>query len=145
MAGDNTTEKSIERGRYLTMIAGCNDCHTAGFAMSGGKVPPSEWLQGDRLGYSGPWGTTYPTNLRLKLAGMSLASWKSYARKIVTRPPMPYWAINAMSDEDLEAIWQFTRSLGKSGEHAPEALLPGVEPPLPVFRLNLPPQATPAH
>ena len=27
-----------ERGRYLTIIGGCNDCHTPGYAMSGGKV-----------------------------------------------------------------------------------------------------------
>lgn len=139
MAAEGATEKSIERGRYLTLIGGCNDCHTSGFAMSGGKVPPSEWLLGDKLGYSGPWGTTYPTNLRLKLADMDLPTWKSYARKVVTRPPMPYWAINAMSDDDLEAIWHFTRSLGKAGENAPAALPPGVEPPIPAFRLTLPP------
>lgn len=29
----------IQRGRYLVKVAGCNDCHTAGYAISGGKVP----------------------------------------------------------------------------------------------------------
>jgi hypothetical protein len=59
---------SVERGRYITKIAGCNDCHTAGYALSGGKVPESEWLKGDALGCSGPWGTTYAPNLRLFMA-----------------------------------------------------------------------------
>ncbi|HXZ44261.1 MAG TPA: hypothetical protein VEH53_05485 [archaeon] len=30
--------------KYLVMISGCNDCHTAGYAPSGGKVPEREWL-----------------------------------------------------------------------------------------------------
>ena len=28
--------KLIERGRYLVKIAGCNDCHTAGYPEAGG-------------------------------------------------------------------------------------------------------------
>src|SRR5215212_12212744 len=54
----------VERGRYLVKVAGCNDCHTAGYAMAGGKVPESQWLMGDHLGWRGPWGTTYAVNLR---------------------------------------------------------------------------------
>ena len=56
---------AIERGRYLVKIAGCNDCHTPGYAQAGGSVPENKWLMGDTLGYQGPWGTTYPVNLRL--------------------------------------------------------------------------------
>ena len=37
------------RGRYLVEIGGCNDCHTPGYAMSGGKVPEKQWLVGDGL------------------------------------------------------------------------------------------------
>src|SRR5262245_16886733 len=54
----------IRRGRYVVKVAGCNDCHTPGYAQSGGKIPESQWLIGDRLGWQGPWGTTYPVNLR---------------------------------------------------------------------------------
>jgi mono/diheme cytochrome c family protein len=56
--------KSIARGRYIVKIAGCNDCHTPGYFQTGGKVPEKEWLVGDKLGWRGPWGTTYPSNLR---------------------------------------------------------------------------------
>ena len=55
----------IERGRYLTIVAGCNDCHTDGYLMNDGDVPEDQWLLGSPVGWRGPWGTTYPPNLRL--------------------------------------------------------------------------------
>lgn len=39
-----------QRGRYLVMIAGCNDCHTPGFAQKGEATPETEWLAGDSVG-----------------------------------------------------------------------------------------------
>ena len=129
----------IRQGRYLVEIAGCNDCHTAGYAPSGGKVPEAQWLMGDALGFAGPWGTTYPGNLRLRFTAMDLAAFKHYARTLRTRPPMPYWAVNAMSDTDLEALYAFVKSLGPAGEPAPAALPPGVEAQGPVVRFPAPP------
>ena len=55
----------VKRGRYLVKTGGCNDCHTAVYAMIGGNVPEAEWLRGDEVGWRGVWGTTYATNLRL--------------------------------------------------------------------------------
>ncbi len=129
----------IRQGRHLVEIAGCNDCHTAGYAPSGGKVPTSQWLMGDTLGFAGPWGTTYPGNLRLRLAAMDLATFRHYARALRTRPPMPYWAVNAMSDDDLDALYAFVKSLGPAGKPAPAALPPGVEAQGPVVRFPAPP------
>lgn len=138
IAADNARQDSVNRGRYLVSIAGCNDCHTAGYIEKASKVPESEWLKGDAMGWSGPWGTTYAPNLRLSLANMDMAQWKTFARNAELRPPMPYWLLRAMTDEDLEALWHFTRSLGKGGDKAPAALPPGVEAPLPHFKLHLP-------
>ena len=45
---------SPERGRYLLQIAGCNDCHTAGYLLAPDKTPDQAWLLGDTLGWSGP-------------------------------------------------------------------------------------------
>jgi mono/diheme cytochrome c family protein len=129
----------VARGRYLVMIGGCNDCHTPGFALAGGNVPEAQWLTGDALGWHGEWGTTYPPNLRLRLNAMDLATWKTYAKSLRTRPPMPYWAINAMSEDDLEALWTYVHSLGPAGEPAPAALLPGVEPKGPAVTFPAPP------
>lgn len=131
----------IERGRYLSVIGSCNDCHTPGYAPSGGKVPEAQWMTGDALGFAGPWGTTYPSNLRLRLGGMSVDEFKAYARALKTRPPMPYWALNTMSDADLEALWAFVRSLGPAGAPAPTALPPGHEAAGPVVRFPMPPPA----
>jgi mono/diheme cytochrome c family protein len=135
----------VLQGRYVVKIAGCNDCHTAGFAPSGGKVPEAQWLLGDKLGFAGPWGTTYPANLRLRIAAMDLATFKSYARSLTTRPPMPYWAVNAMSERDLEALYAFVKSLGPAGESAPAALPPGAAATGPVVQFPGPPPALAAH
>jgi len=133
----------VQRGRYVAMIGGCNDCHTPGFTQNAGNVPESQWLTGDRLGWTGPWGTTYAPNLRLRIAAMDLASFKAYAHALRARPPMPYWAVNAMSDADLEALHAFVQSLGPAGQHAPTALPPGVEAQGPVVRFpSEPPQGT---
>lgn len=141
-ASEAATTTPVERGQYLIAVSGCNDCHTPGYIARQGKVPVNEWLTGDTMSWSGPWGTTYAANLRLRLADMDLATWKAFARTAVLRPPMPYWALNHMTDDDLEAIWAFTRSLGKAGVPAPAALPPDVEAPLPAFTLHLPPAPT---
>src|SRR3954451_10567570 len=67
--------QQVERGRYVVAIGGCNDCHTSGYADNGGKAPESDRLKGDTLGYRGPWGTTYPSNLRLSLSKMTEDEW----------------------------------------------------------------------
>jgi hypothetical protein len=40
------TDKETERGRYIIAISGCNDCHTPGFLLNGGKTPEKDWLTG---------------------------------------------------------------------------------------------------
>jgi len=40
----------IEAGRYLTIVAGCNDCHTEGYLQSEGNIPEEDWLAGSSLG-----------------------------------------------------------------------------------------------
>ena len=130
---------AIARGKYLVAIAGCNDCHTPGYPESGGKVPKAQWLVGTRLGWTGPWGTTYPANLRLKAADMDDAAWLAYTGTLHTRPPMPDFAVRDMSEQDRLAILRFVKSLGPGGEPAPAYLPPGEKPPVPFVEFNLPP------
>ena len=134
-----SSDPAIARGRYLVQIGGCNDCHTPGFAQSGGQVPEAQWLTGDALGWSGPWGTTYPPNLRLSIPARDETAWVKYAHTLTTRPPMPYWALNTMQTDDLRAIYRFVSSLGAAGVPAPTALAPGVEAKGPVVRFPAPP------
>ncbi len=121
----------IERGKYLTTISGCNDCHTAGYAANDGNIPISQWLKGDDFGWRGPWGTTYGSNLRLFAEGLSEQEWIQVIRTMRRRPPMPWFNLNAMSDEDLGALYAFVRSLGESGTPALAALPPNKEPSTP--------------
>ena len=46
-------------------------------------------IAGDKLGWQGPWGTTYAANLRLYMASLSESGWVQTARSLKSRPPMP--------------------------------------------------------
>jgi mono/diheme cytochrome c family protein len=130
---------AVGRGKYLVAITGCNDCHTPGFAMSGGKTTDKDRLTGDALGYQGPWGTTYAPNLRLFFQSMDEASWLKVARSREFRPPMPTPSIRAMSDEDLRAVYRYIRSLGPAGTAMPAYLPPGQAASGPVVVFPAPP------
>ena len=114
---------SIARGRYLVATSGCNDCHTAGYAEAGGKVPQSDWLLGQPVGFRGPWGVSYPANLRLTVQGMSEGEWLKFAR-VERLPPMPWFSLRDMSDDDLRSLYRFVRSLGARGQRMPAPLSP---------------------
>ena len=118
----------VERGRYVATVSGCNDCHTPGYASGDGNVPESSWMLGDSFGWSGPWGTTYGTNLRLYISTLTESQWVEAARTMRRRPPMPWFNLNKMEESDLKALYHFVRSLGDPGAPAPRALAPGQTP-----------------
>jgi len=132
--------KQVERGRYLTKITGCNDCHTPGYLLAEGKVPENLWLTGETLGWRGPWGTTYGSNLRLFFSARTEDQWVKTARTLKARPPMPWFTLNIMHEEDLRAIYQFIRYLGPGGEPAPAYVPPGQEPKTPYALFPPPPK-----
>jgi len=115
----------IERGKYVIHIAGCNDCHTPGYAQQGGSTPVEKWLTGDSVGFQGPWGTTFPSNLRLLMQTLTEEEWLHKAKTFEPRPPMPWFNVHAMSDQDQRAIYRFVKSLGPAGEPAPDYVPPG--------------------
>lgn len=131
--------QTIERGAYLVRIGGCNDCHTDGYGESGGKVSQAQWLTGSKLGWNGPWGTTYAANLRQYFQKISADEWVRTAHAMQARPPMPWWALHAMTDQDLRALRAFVVNLGPAGAAAPAYLPPGQEPSSPVIRFPAPP------
>jgi mono/diheme cytochrome c family protein len=136
--------KAVERGRYLTVAGGCNDCHTPGYPETAGKIPAEKWLTGSVVGFQGPWGTSYPVNLRLYVQNMTEAQWVTRVRQPM-RPPMPWFNLRDMSDTDLIAMYRFMRSLGSAGEPAPAAVGPGVAVTTPYIEFmpkNLPKQAS---
>jgi mono/diheme cytochrome c family protein len=138
--GAKANASSLARGKYLVTISGCNDCHTAGYAMTNGKVPEKDWLAGDRLGWRGPWGTTYAVNLRQYMQTLTEAQWVAKAKALETRPPMPWDNIRAMTTQDLRAIYRYIRHLGPAGEAAPAYVPPDKEPPPPFVTFPAPPK-----
>ena len=139
---DNETrleDDMIKHGQYIAQISGCNDCHTSGYLLGNGNVPIDQWLKGDSFGWNGPWGTTYAPNLRLFISNMSEDEWVTVAKTLKRRPPMPWFNLNAMSEKDLRALYQFIRSLGDPGQPAPAYLPPGEEPQTPYAKFPSPP------
>ena len=117
-ANSSVTEPH-ERGRYLVKIAGCNDCHTPGYAETGGTIPEKDWLTGGGMGWRGPWGTTYASNLRLYMPLFSEDQWVRIAHTAQFRPPMPWFALHDMSEQDLRAIHRFIKSFGPPANRHP--------------------------
>lgn len=132
--------KAIERGRYLVKIGGCNDCHTAGYAASEGRVPEKEWLMGDQLGWQGQWGTTYPVNLRLYVQTLTEKEWVRKWDTTPARPPMPWFNLRDMTVQDRSAIYRYIRYLGPAGQAAPAYLPPGQQPAGPFVQFPAPPK-----
>jgi mono/diheme cytochrome c family protein len=139
-AASSKSSAAVERGRYLAKIAGCNDCHTPGYLLNAGKVPENMWLTGSDLGWRGPWGTTYASNLREKIPKMSEAQWLQFARTTELRPPMPWWVLRDMTEADLRAIYRFIVYLGPGGSPAPAYVPPDQEPKPPYVTFPAPPK-----
>jgi mono/diheme cytochrome c family protein len=130
-AQEKKDDPLVKRGRYLVQVGGCNDCHTPAYPEKGGKVPEAQWLTGDALGWHGPWGTTYATNLRLYLQDLTEEQWVKKARSLQARPPMPWFNVQAMTTSDLRALYRYIRHLGPAGKPAPAYLPPEKTPPQP--------------
>src|SRR5690606_2619675 len=80
-------EISVARGLYVSITPGCHDCRTANYPESEGKLDPAAALKGTTIGWRGPWGTTYPANLRIVAAGKTEDEFVDYAKNLKTRPP----------------------------------------------------------
>ena len=89
------SEVSVERGLQISIIGGCHDCHTEGYSEAGGKIDPEKALRGNRVGWRGPWGTTYASNLRAVTQSFSERGFVVMLKNIMTRPPMPWYNLRA--------------------------------------------------
>ena len=126
-------EVSVKRGAQVAITSGCHDCHTAGYNETGGKIDPEAALKGTALGWQGPWGTTYPSNLRLVVAEKAKTEddFVNFARSFQARPPMPFYNVHAMDENDVRSLYQYIVSLGEAGAPAPAFVPPGEEPKTP--------------
>ena len=125
----------VERGRYLTQLGGCIDCHTPGTFY--GEPDLSRHLSGSEVGWEGPWGVTYPRNLTPDVeTGIGKWSEEDIVRAIragmrpdgsVIQPPMPWPNYGGLSDEDAYAIAAYLKSLLPVKHQVPAALPPGAK------------------
>jgi mono/diheme cytochrome c family protein len=122
---------TLEAGKYLTLVGGCNDCHTPGYNQNGGTTPEADRMTGNPVGYRGPWGVSYAANLRLLTQDLTEDGWVKLLKDGKSLPPMPTANMSKMSEADLRALYQYIRSLGPKGEPAPDKLPPGQEPTTP--------------
>lgn len=129
-------ENAVEAGRYLTIVAGCNDCHTEGYMQTEGNIPEEDWLTGSDIGWRGPWGTTYAANLRLRVQQMPEEAWVDQIHERHANPPMPWMNVNQLSDKDARAMYQYLKSLGPKGDSVPDFVPPGQEPNTPYISLE---------
>ncbi len=137
-SGPSAGRHGIAHGKFLVGFGACNDCHTPGWAEHGGKAPKDMLLTGGGTNFQGPWGTTYPINLRLYFHGITLKQWIHNARTVKARPAMPYWTFRYLSDKDLADIYAYVRSLGPAGKPAHDYVPPGQQAPAPYLKLVVP-------
>lgn len=122
---------SADYGKTVSIIGGCNDCHTADYNMKGGVINPDTALKGNPVGYQGPWGTTYAINLRVLASTMKEDDWVKYLQTFTARPPMPFYNVHAMDEVQMRSLYQYIVSLGAPGDPAPDYVPPGQKPKSP--------------
>lgn len=126
-----TGGSQVANGEYLVAVGGCNDCHTEGWNRAPGQIPPAQRLTGSRVGWHGPWGTSYAINLRLLVNKLTQDQWLAYIAAMHPKPPMPWFNMQVMSATDLAAMYAYIHALGPAGTLAPPDLPPGQTPPTP--------------
>lgn len=132
--GDSSSTPTVKAanseaaGKYIVSVAGCNDCHTPGWMEKGQAVPESDWLVGIPIGWRGPWGTTYASNLRLYVRDMNEDEFVKIMRTRTTRPPMNWPAMHLLSERDLRAVYKYIRNLPAKGERMPAWVPPDRQP-----------------
>ena len=111
---------AIARGKYLVTIASCHDCHTPGFFL--GKPDMTRYLGGSDVGFELPGlGVFYGPNLTPdKATGLGawteaqiIAAIQTGARPDgrMLAPIMPYHAFASLTQQDVQVIVAFLRSV----------------------------------
>ena len=105
----------VKRGEHLVKIAGCGDCHTpqdrgqplAGMELGGGQI------------FDGPWGKVAAANLTPDPSGIPYYDETMFLQAIRTgyvkarplNPIMPWHIYRNMTDEDLQSIFAYLKTL----------------------------------
>ena len=121
----STPEK---RGAYLVEIAGCSDCHTP--AAHGQPLKGMEFGGGFIL--NGPWGRVASANLTPDPTGIPYYDGAIFTQAIRTgyvkarklSQIMPWHTYRGMTDEDLNAVFAYVKTLKPVRHHVDNDLPP---------------------
>jgi len=123
----------VARGQYLATTMGCNDCHTPGALY--GAPDFKRQLAGSELGWKGPWGVSFASNLTPDL-DTGLGYWNDAEIEKALRtgikndgkpmlPPMPWPSFAGLTEPDMKALVAYLRSLPPVTHKVPDAVPPG--------------------
>jgi mono/diheme cytochrome c family protein len=125
--------RAVERGRYLSTIMGCNDCHTPGTFY--GAPDFDRQLSGSELGWKGAWGVSYARNITPdKETGIGSWSEADIVKALrsgvrpdgrTLLPPMPWQNYGTLTDADVKAIAVYLMSVKPVPHHVPDIAPPG--------------------
>jgi len=145
-------ETPVERGAYLVVVAGCNDCHTPGFFF--GKPDKDKFLGGSDVGFEIPGLGVFNGRNITPDKETGLGGWtdEQIATAITTgkrpdgrqlAPIMGYAAFSYLSKDDVAAIIAYLRSIPPVKNQVPGPFKPGEKVTIITFRI-LPPGETAA-
>jgi hypothetical protein len=105
----------VKRGAFLVTMAGCKDCHTP---MDKGEPLPNLELAGGQI-FEGPWGRVASPNLTPDPSGIPYydeilflqAIRTGYVRARPLNPIMPWRHYGGMTDDDLNAIFAYLKTV----------------------------------
>jgi mono/diheme cytochrome c family protein len=140
-------ESPAERGKYLVGIMDCTGCHTTG-ALAG-QPDQSHFLAGSNIGFQIPGlGIFYPPNLTSD-GKTGLGTWTE--QDIVTAlrtgarpdgrelaPIMPWRSYSELTDQDVQAIAAYLKSLPAVDHAAPPPTGASEKAPAPYLTVAMP-------
>jgi mono/diheme cytochrome c family protein len=145
-------EPQIERGKYLAVLASCNDCHTPGFFL--GNPDMSKYLGGSDVAFELPGLGAFAGRNITPDKDTGIGNWtaEQIATAITTgkrpdgrqlAPIMPYHAFSYMTKEDVAALVAFLQSIPAVKNEVAGPFKPGEKVTSFMFRV-LPPGETAA-
>ena len=145
-----SADSQIERGHYLAVVAGCNDCHTPGFFL--GNPDSTKYLGGSNVGFEIPGlGVFAGRNITPdketgigKWTDEEIATALTMGKRPDGRqlaPIMPYPSFVNMTKEDVAAIIAFLHSIPAVKNEVAGPFKPGEKVSIFTFRV-LPPGQT---
>jgi len=113
--------------------------HPASLVMPPAPKSNGPWLwtgAATNTAFAGPWGVSYARNLTPdQVSGLGIWTEEMFVKTMRTGrhmgvsrpilPPMPWQNLNAMTDDDLKAVFAYLRSIKPIRNEVPDAVVAG--------------------